>query len=252
VSDRLRGRVAMVTGAGQGIGRAIALRFAAEGAAVAVADVVGENATRTAMELRKSGARAVAVATDVTDSASIDAAARTIEAELGPIDVLANIAGIYGKHAPVRELELVNWERVIAVNLTGGFLCAKRVLPGMVARRWGRILNIASGAAAIGRPKIAPYTASKTAIVAFTKALALEVARDGVTVNCVMPGVSDTAMPREVMSDEALYRLAEQNPMGRIGRPEDIANAMAFLASEDAGYITGQTIAVNGGIRQLP
>jgi len=252
MTDRLRGKVALVTGAGQGIGRGVALRLAAEGASVAALDVRADAVTRTAEELRAGGAKALAVGADVADASAIDRAVREIEAKLGPVDILANIAGVYGKHAPIREQELENWQRVIDVNLTGTFLCAKRVLAGMVERRWGRILNVASGHALAGRPNVAPYAASKAAVIGFTKALALEVARNGVTVNAVMPGVSDTAMPREVMSEEALARLAAQNPMGRIGTPEDVAAVMAFLAGDEAGYITGQTIAVNGGIRELP
>lgn len=253
MSGRLAGRVAVVTGAGRGIGRATALRFAREGAAIGVLDIVGENAERTAAELRAGGARAVALPCDVADAAQIDRAMSLAERELGPIDVLSNVAGIYGRHMPTRELPLEEWRRVLDVNITGTFLCSKRVLGGMIVRRWGRIINVASGAALAGRPNIAPYSASKTAVIGFTKALALEVGRSGVTVNAIMPGVTDTAMPRENDPEgKRLPLLAEQNPMGRIGRPEDIANAMAFLASEDASYITGQTIAVNGGIRELP
>lgn len=249
----LAGRVAVVTGAGQGIGRATALRFAKEGAAVGVLDVIGENAERTAADVRAAGGRAVALACDVADSAAIDRAMSLAERELGPIDVLSNIAGVYGDHMPTRDMPLTEWQRVLDVNLTGPFLCAKRVLPGMIARRWGRIVNVASGHALAGRATIGPYSASKMAIIGFTKALALEVARSGVTVNAIMPGVTDTAMPRlHDPEGKRLPMLAEQNPMGRIGRPDDLANAMAFLASDDAGYITGQTIAVNGGIRELP
>ena len=249
----LAGRVAVVTGAGQGIGRATALRFAKDGASVGVLDVIAANAERTAAEIRAAGGRAVALPCSVADAAQVDRAMSLAERELGPVDILTNIAGIYGRHMPTRELPLEEWKRVLDVNITGTFLCAKRVLPGMIERRWGRIVNVASGHALSGRPNVAPYSASKTAVIGFTKALALEVGRSGVTVNAVMPGVTDTAMPRENDPEgKRLPLLAEQNPMGRIGRPEDVANAMAFLASEDAGYITGQTIAVNGGIRELP
>jgi len=249
VSGRLDGRVALVTGAGQGIGKAVALRFAREGACVAAVDVNGETARATATEL---GPRALGLVADVSDAGAIDRAVGEIERTLGLVDVLANIAGVYGWHAPIREQTLENWQRVLEVNLTGPFLCAKRVLPGMVERRWGRIINVASGHALGGRANVSPYTASKTAVIGFTKALALEVARSQVTVNSVMPGITDTAMPRLYASEERLAAQNALNPMGRIGRPEDIANVMSFLASEDAAYITGQTIAVNGGIRELP
>jgi NAD(P)-dependent dehydrogenase (short-subunit alcohol dehydrogenase family) len=253
VSGRLAGRVAVVTGAGQGIGRATALRLASDGAMVGALDLIGENAERTATEIRAAGGRAIALPCSVADATQIDRAMSQAERELGPVDIIANIAGIYGRHMPTRELPLDEWRRVLDVNITGTFLCCKRVLPGMIERRWGRIVNVASGHALSGRPNVAPYSASKTAVIGFTKALALEVGRSGVTVNAVMPGVTDTAMPRENDPEgKRLPLLAEQNPMGRIGRPEDIANAMAFLASDDASYITGQTIAVNGGIRELP
>jgi len=253
VRGPLEGRVAVVTGAGQGIGRAVALRFAREGAAVGILDVVGENAEMTAAEIRATGARAVALTCSVADAGQIDRAISRAEGELGPVDIITNIAGIYGHHMPTREMPLAEWQRVLDVNLTGPFLCAKRVLPGMIARRWGRIVNVASGHALAGRANVAPYSTSKMAIIGFTKALALEVGRSGVTVNAVMPGVTDTAMPRENDPEgKRLPLLAQQNPIGRIGQPDDLANAMAFLASEDAGYITGQTIAVNGGIRELP
>jgi len=250
---RLGGRVAVVTGAGQGIGRATALRLAQDGAAVGVLDLVGENAERTAAEIRGAGGRAIALQCSVADAAQIDRAIALAERDLGAVDILSNIAGIYGRHMPTPEMPLEEWKRVLDVNITGTFLTCKRVLPAMIRRRRGRIINVASGHALSGRPNVAPYSASKTAVIGFTKALALEVGRSGVTVNAIMPGVTDTAMPRENDPEgKRLPLLAEQNPMGRIGRPEDIANAMAFLASDDASYITGQTIAVNGGVRQLP
>jgi NAD(P)-dependent dehydrogenase (short-subunit alcohol dehydrogenase family) len=253
VSGKLDGRVAIVTGAGQGIGREVALRFAREGAAVGVFEIVKETCERTAADIRAAGGRAVALPFSVADAAQVDRAMSLVERELGPIDVLANIAGIYGHHMPIAQLSLAAWKRVLDVNITGTFLCSKRALRGMIHRRWGRIVNTASGHALSGRATFAPYASSKTAVIGFTKALALEVGRSNVTVNAVMPGVTDTAMPRENDPEgKRLALLAEQNPMGRIGRPEDIANAMAFLASEEASYITGQTIAVNGGIRELP
>lgn len=245
-------RVALVTGAGQGIGRAVALRLGADGFAVGALDIEGENAMETAAEIVAAGGRAFGLQADVADAASIDRAVASCERELGPVDVVANIAGVYGWHAPIREQTLENWQRVLDVNLTGPFLVSKRLLSGMVERQWGRVINVASGHALAGRPNVSPYTASKMAVIGFTKALALEVARSGVTVNAIMPGITDTAMPRMYASEERLRAQGAQNPMGRIGQPADIANAMSFLASDDAGYITGQTIAVNGGIRELP
>jgi NAD(P)-dependent dehydrogenase (short-subunit alcohol dehydrogenase family) len=253
VSVRLDGRVAIVTGAGQGIGRAVALRFASEGAAVGVFEIVKENCERTVSLVREAGGRAVALPYTVAVAAEVDEAMTIAETELGPVDIIANIAGIYGKHMPIAEMPLAEWTRVLDTNITGTFLVAKRALRGMIDRKWGRVINTASGHALSGRATFAPYSSSKTAVIGFTKALALEVGRANVTVNCVMPGVSDTPMPRENDPEgKRLPLLADQNPMGRIGRPEDLANAFAFLASEDASYITGQTIAVNGGVRELP
>ena len=244
--------VAFVTGAGQGIGRGVARRLGADGAAVAVADLDGDAARRTAEEIKGGGGRAAAFQLDVSRSADVERAVRAAEAELGPIGLLANVAGIYGRHAPVRDQDLDNWQRVLAVNLNGTFLCSRAVLPGMLERGRGRIVNVASGQALRPRANVAPYAASKAAVIGFTKALALEVASKGVTVNVIMPGVSDTAMPRLYGSEERLREQARRNPMGRIGQPEDVAGVVAFLARPDAAYITGQTIAVNGGIIMLP
>jgi 3-oxoacyl-[acyl-carrier protein] reductase len=251
-NGRLAGKVALVTGGGQGIGKGVAQRLGAEGASVAVLDYNADTVRQTAEELRAAGVRSVAVQADVSNGEQVDQAVKTVEAELGTVDILANVAGIYGEHAPIREQTLANWERVIGINLTGTFLCSKRVLPNMLARGWGRIVNIASGHAMAGRPRVAPYAASKTAVMGFTKALALEVARNGVRVNCIMPAVTDTPMPRQYGTEEHLLRQGEANPIGRIGQPEDIAAMIAFLSTDDADYITGQTIAVNGGVRELP
>jgi NAD(P)-dependent dehydrogenase (short-subunit alcohol dehydrogenase family) len=241
------GRVAVVTGAGQGIGRAVATRLQAEGARVALFDINFDNVRRVAQSLG-----GLPLQVDVSSPDAVTRAFGTVAAALGPVDIVANVAGIYGDHRPVREQTLDNWRRVLSVNLDGTFLCAQAALRGMLDRGWGRIVNIASGQAIRPRPTIAPYAASKAAVVGFTKALALEVAAQGVTVNAIMPGVTDTAMPRQHSSEERLRQQAERNPMRRIGRPEDVAGLVAFLVSDDAAYVTGQTIAINGGAIQLP
>ena len=241
-------RVAVVTGAGQGIGRAVATRLHADGARLALLDVNVEAVRAVADGLHGS----LALRVHVASPAEVQDAFARVAAELGPVDIVANVAGIYGDHRPVRDQTLENWRRVLSVNLDGTFLCAQAALPGMLARGWGRIVNVASGQAIRPRPNIAPYAASKAAVVGFTKALALEVAPSGVTVNAIMPGVTDTAMPRQHSSEERLVEQARRNPMGRIGRPEDVAGVVAFLVSDDAAYMTGQTLAVNGGAIQLP
>ena len=248
-SELAAGRVAVVTGAGQGIGRAVATRLHAEGARVAAFDV---NAATVGEVARALGGETLGLQVDVSSPQEVARAFETVAAELGPVDVVANVAGIYGEHAPVREQSLDNWRRVLAVNLDGTFLCSQAALRGMLERGWGRIVNVASGQAIRPRPTVGPYAASKAAVIGFSKALALEVARSGVTVNVVMPGVTDTAMPRQHSSEERLRQQAERNPMGRIGRPEDVAGVVAFLVSDDAAYITGQTVGVNGGAIQLP
>jgi NAD(P)-dependent dehydrogenase (short-subunit alcohol dehydrogenase family) len=252
VSGRFDGKVALVTGAGQGIGRATARRLAQEGAAVGVLDVNDDAAEAAASELMNAGARAVFVQADVSSPEQVERGVEAIRAKLGPIAILANIAGIYGRHDPIRDQDLANWNRVLSINLNGPFLCSKAVLPGMLEARWGRIINISSSQALRPRARVGPYAASKAAVIGFTKAFALEVARAGITVNAIAPSVVDTAMPRENSPEERLRQQAQENPMGRIGQPEDIAALVAFLASEDAAYITGQTIACGGGALQLP
>jgi NAD(P)-dependent dehydrogenase (short-subunit alcohol dehydrogenase family) len=244
--------VALVTGAAQGIGRGVALRLASDGAALACADVDLEGARQTVDLIERAGGRGAAFAADVSSSEQVRAVVEQAAAELGPISVLVNVAGIYGRHDPVNKQDLDNWQRVLSVNLHGTFRCCRAVLPDMIGRRWGRIVNISSGQGLRPRANIAPYAASKSAVIAFTKSLALEVAEHGITVNAIMPGVTDTAMPRLYGSEEHLQERARTNPLGRIGQPSDIAAAIAFLVSPDADYVTGQTLAVNGGIIMLP
>jgi 2-hydroxycyclohexanecarboxyl-CoA dehydrogenase len=242
-------RVAMVTGAGRGIGAAIAQRLAASGAAVALCDVDAELAHATAEGLRADGARVQGFPIDVASGDSVAQAVDAIGAALGPIDVLVNNAGI-DVIALFLETDETTWDRLWSVNLKGVLHCCKRVLPGMIERGFGRIVNLASDAGRVGSSGEAVYSATKGGVIALTKALAREMARHGITVNCVAPGPTDTALLAQVAAySEKLHAgLARAIPLGRIGRPEDVAGAVAFLASGDAAYITGQTLSVSGGL----
>jgi len=245
----LEGRVAMVTGAGRGIGEAIARALAADGAAVAVCDVDGTTAAASAQRLSEGGARALAVQMDVTDSAAVRQAAERITRELGPIDILVNNAG-WDKVEPFVQSTEETWDKVIAINLKGPIRCARAVLDGMIERRRGKIISIGSDAGRVGSSGEAVYSAEKGGVIAFTKTLARELARYNVNVNCVCPGPTDTQLLADVAAGnprlaDALKRAI---PLGRLGQPKDIAAAVAFLASEGADFITGQTLSVSGGL----
>ncbi|TMK59373.1 MAG: SDR family oxidoreductase [Actinobacteria bacterium] len=242
-------RVAMVTGAGQGIGAAIARHLAAAGHAVAICDVDHERAAASASELTKSGQRAAAVHVDVSNSTSVADGVAQITRELGPVDVLVNNAGI-DKIEPFLESTEDTWDRIIAVNLKGQIICCRAVLDSMIEHSWGRIVNIGSDAGRVGSTGEAVYSASKGGVIAFTKTLAREVAKSGITANCVCPGPTETALLGQVAEySQKLYDgLARAIPIGRVGEPDNVAAAVAFLASDAASYITGQTLSVSGGL----
>ena len=253
--QQLDGRVAFVTGAGRGIGRAIALRLAEAGAQVAVTDADEATARAVAAECgagRPVRARALGLRVDVTDPASVrEAVARTGQT-LGPIDVLVNNAG-WDKMEPFLESSEETWERVIAINLKGVLNCVKAVLPGMVERGRGRIVSISSDAARVGSSGEAVYAAAKAGIIAFSKTVAREVARQQINVNVVCPGPTNTDLFREVAAanprlGDALKRAV---PFGRLAEPDEIAAAVAFLVSDDARFITGQTLSVSGGLTMI-
>ncbi|GIX31307.1 MAG: hypothetical protein KatS3mg124_1779 [Porticoccaceae bacterium] len=244
----LAGKVAVVTGGGSGIGRACSLRLAREGAAVAAWDLNAEGAAETARQIEAAGGRALALAGDAADAEQIAAMAERTRRELGPVAILVNNAGITG-FTPFLELSREAILRMLEVNVVGPFLCTQALLPDMLAAGWGRIINISSSSAQTGARLMTHYSASKGAIIAFTKSLALELADKGITVNNIPPGFIDTPMLRASPVDIAAQSAV--SPMKRPGRPEDIAAACAFLASEEAGYITGQTLGVNGG-RVMP
>lgn len=241
----LAGKVAVVTGGGSGIGRACSLRLAREGAAVAAWDLNAEGAAETARQIEAAGGRALALAGDAADAEQIAAMAERTRRELGPVAILVNNAGITG-FTPFLELSREAILRMLEVNVVGPFLCTQALLPDMLAAGWGRIINISSSSAQTGARLMTHYSASKGAIIAFTKSLALELADKGITVNNIPPGFIDTPMLRASPVDIAAQSAV--SPMKRPGRPEDIAAACAFLASEEAGYITGQTLGVDGGL----
>jgi 2-hydroxycyclohexanecarboxyl-CoA dehydrogenase len=245
-------RVAMVTGAGRGIGAAIAARLAAGGSAVAVCDVDAALAESSAGKLAAAGARALAVAVDVSDAPAVARAVGRVAAELGPVDVLVNNAAI-DVIQPFLETSEASWDRILAVNLKGTIVCCRAVLDGMIAHGGGCIVNLGSDAGKVGSTGEAVYSASKGGVIAFTKALARELARHAIRVNCVCPGPTDTALLAQVgeHSQKLLDGLVRAIPLRRVGQPDDVAALVSFLASEDASYITGQAISVNGGLTMV-
>lgn len=245
-------RVALVTGGARGIGRAIALALAADGRVVAVGDLLLDAAEETAAEARASGAEAIAIPLDVTDPGSVTAAVERLVGELGRVDVLVNNAG-WDQLRPFLETDEEFWHRVIDINFMGVLRTTKAVLPGMVDAGWGRVVNIASDAGRVGSSLESVYSGAKAGTIGFTKTIAREVARTGVTANTVSPGPTRTPLLEGMAgTDESGQKLTagleRAVPMRRLGEPEDVASAVAFLASDAAGYITGQTLSVSGGL----
>jgi 2-hydroxycyclohexanecarboxyl-CoA dehydrogenase len=245
-------RVALVTGGARGIGRAIALALARDGRAVAVGDLLEGQAAEVAQEIQTAGGRAQAIALDVTDAAAVLACVERATDALGPIDVLVNCAG-WDELRPFLQTDEAFWRRVIAINYEGALRTTHAVLGGMLERRWGRIVNVSSDAARVGSAHEAVYAGAKAGVIAFTKTVAREAAKRGVTANAVCPGPTDTALLQGMAesapgAEQLVAGLARAVPMRRLGRPEDAAAAVAVLACEDAGYITGQTLSVSGGL----
>lgn len=247
----LSGKHALVTGASRGIGRAIALAFAREGVQVTLNYAHdAERAERTAGECRALGARVALVRADVAEEPEVDALVARAEAELGPVEVLVNNAGIYTT-LPLAKIDTATWRRLLAVNLDGAFFCARRVLPNMIERRWGRIVSVVGYSARTGGSVVgsaAHGAASKAALAGLTSSLSREVGPAGITVNGLSPGIAATDIMAPLLADQARLRVAlERIPIGRVSQPEEIAHLAVFLASPLAASITGQVIEISGG-----
>ena len=247
-TDRFTGKVALVTGAGRGMGRTCALTLAARGAGLMVNDINQSAAESVAGEINAAGGRAMASSADVTREQEVQALVQTIVEHLGRIDILVNNAGILYATEPLETIPLDEWERIMSVNVRGVFLCTKYVLPLMKAQRSGKIVNVSSSA---GRASStfggAHYTTSKAAVLGLTRHTAREAAPYNINVNAVAPGSMDTEMVRENASREKIAREKAGIPLGRFGVPQDEANLVAFLVSDESTYITGATIDINGG-----
>ncbi|HTM07605.1 MAG TPA: SDR family NAD(P)-dependent oxidoreductase [Verrucomicrobiae bacterium] len=243
---RLQGKTAVITGGAQGIGRAIALGLAREGASVVIADLQGGKAEAAAGETRALGVQALAVETDVASERSVDNLAGQALGRFNQIDILVNDAGIFPQ-ARVTEMSEDDWDRVLDVNLGGNFLCCRAFAPSMRAQKSGRIISIASGIAHTGGIAGAHYAASKAGIVGFIKALARELGPDGITANAICPNIINTELPRSHRTAAELHERLIRNPLGHAMEPEDLVGTILFLASDAARYITGQAVNVNCG-----
>ena len=254
----LTDQTAIVTGAARGIGKGIALALAQAGAHVVVADISAEAAARVAGEITAQGLSALAVPADITQADQVDRLVQSALAAFGQVDVLVNNAGVVS-NAPVLDLSEDEWDRTIAVNLKGVFLCSQRAAKAMAARHSGRIINIASLSGKVGAPGQAAYCASKHGVIGLTLVMAIDLAPYGITVNAICPGMNETEMMHQVVAERALSRgqtveevrqgILVKTPLGRFGRPEDVGQVVLFFASPAAAYVTGQAIDVDGGRR---
>ena len=246
-------RTALVTGGAQGIGRGIAAALAAQGFRVAIADLNIETATQTAKDLSEAGGTVIAVEVNVTDIASVQAGVRSIETDLGPVEVVVNNAG-WDDFMPFIATSENFWDKILDINFKGALRVTQTVLPGMIERKFGRFVNIGSDAGRVGSSLEAVYSGAKGGIIAFTKTLAREVATNGITVNAVCPGPTDTPALRKFAdgagqdAEKVISGMVRAVPMKRLGTPEDVGPAVAFFASDAAGFITGQTLLVSGGL----
>ena len=242
----LEGRVALVTGASQGIGYATALTLARRGAGIAVAARSQQKLEELVAAITAAGGKAAAFPMDVADEEQVKSAIKSAIAHFGKIDILVNNAGITRDQLVMR-MKRADWDAVLATNLTSAYLCIQSVIPSMLKQRWGRIINISSVFGQMGQAGQANYAASKAGLIGLTMAIAREVASRNITSNAIAPGFIETSMT-SVLSDEFKQAAVKQIPLGRVGTPDDVANAVAFLASDEASYITGHVLNVNGGM----
>ena len=247
---RLKNKVAVITGGAQGIGRAIALGMAREGAKVVVADLQSEKAHWVADEVKMLGGKALGFEVNVADESSVKRMAGATFAQFGRVDILVNDAGVYLKSSVV-DMSEADWDRTLDINLGGNFLCCRAFVPAMREQKSGRIISMASGIGHYGMKQFSHYAASKAAIIGFVKSLARELGPDGITVNAICPGSANTAMPRGHRSEEEVMQRLHSTPLPRVLEPEDIAGPILFLASDAAAYITGQSYNINCGTYML-
>ena len=245
----LKDRVAIITGAGQGIGRAFAKAFAAAGAIAVIAERNEKTAAAVSAEIMKAGGQALAVTTDIADAASIDEMIEVVEDEYGRIDILVNNAAIFStlQMRPFEQIPLDEWNEVLKINITGQMLCARAVLPAMRRAKWGRIINMSSGAVSLGRPGYLHYITSKAALIGMSRSMARELGPDGITVNAILPGAVFTEVERKTITPTQKERIIAQQCIARAETPDDLVGTVLFLASEASAFVTGQAINVDGG-----
>ena len=250
VFPSLKDRVVIITGAGQGIGRAFAKAFAKAGSRVVIAELNEKRAASVSEEIMEAGGEALAVTTDVADPGSINEMIGIVTDDWGRIDVLINNAGIFStlEMRPFDQIPLEEWEQVLRVNLTGPFLCARAVLPAMRKAKWGRIINMASGAVRLGRPNYLHYIATKAALAGMSLSMAREVGADNITVNAILPGATFTEIERKTVTPEQKERIIAMQCVPRAETPQDLIGIALFLASDASAFVTGQNINLDGGV----